>query len=467
MFSAPQVEGIQSIHKVRAGRFAAALALLILFTLAGGALALVEVPWYQSVPGMGKVTVFSAMDRSQQVDAQISGRIQRWDVSEGQTVRQGQRLGLLVDIDSKFLDPLLVQRTQQMVEAYERKRELTQLRMATLQQQRQAILQARAAALPAAEQRLAQSRQRQQQNQQTLRLAQQNLQTDRLQYERLRSLEEQGLRSRRDYELAQQAWVRSQTELERTELSLGVARRDIDIASLELQRLGSNFENDLAKIQESMLKTQEGLAEVDAVLAKSRSELSGVRQRRQQQIITAPGDGRVVRLLRLGRGETVKAGDALCTLMPAVEDPAVEIFITDFNAPLVHPNQRVRLMFDGFPAIPFTAFPWAEVGTFGGRVAVVDAVDDGTGRYRVLVVPSEDKGEIDWPQAQEGGTSRYPLRPGTQAQGWIMMDKPVPLYWELWRRLNGFPPVPLGSDKGSDTGGKGEKDYQPKPVLKR
>ena len=463
MFTAPSVPGIQSIHKVGARRFAAALALLILLTIAGAALALVEVPWYQSVAGMGKVTVYAPMDRSQQVDALISGRMEHWDVNEGQLVSKGQKIGLLQDIDSKFLDPLQLQRNQEIVQAYERKRELTQMRMGTLELQRRAVLEAREAAIPAAQQRLAQSRQRQDQNRQSLKLAQQNLATDRLQYQRLGSLEKQGLRSRRDYELAEQAWVRSQTELERTELTLGVARRDIDIAALDLERLGANFDNDLAKLQESILKTQESLAEVDAMLAKSRSELSGLRQRRMQQVVTAPCAGRVVRLLRLGRGETVKAGDALCTIMPAVENPAVEIYISDFDAPLVRPNQRVRLMFDGFPAIPFTAFPWAEVGTFGGRVAVVDAADDGSGRYRVLVVPSRVKGEIGWPAAQEGSGSRYPLRPGTQAQGWIMMDNPVPLYWELWRRLNGFPPVPLGKDKAP----KEEKSYLPKPVLKR
>jgi len=471
MFVVPREPGLISLHRVRSGGFAALLALLVVLSLIGGVAALVLVPWYQSVMGKGKVTIFSPMQRAQQVDAMIPGRIERWEVMEGDKVRKGQRLGLLRDLDSKFLDPLQVQRTQQILESYLRKRRYNEMRLATLEQQRLAILGGRQAALPAAQQRLQQSRQRQMQNQQSLKLAEQNLETDRLQFQRLKALEQQGLRSRRDYELAEQALVRSQTDLERTRLTLEVARRDIDIASLDYNRLSAGFENDLAKVQESLLKTQEGLAEIDAILAKTQSELSSLQQRRQQQVIEAPCDGRVVRLLRLGAGETVKAGDSLCSLMPSLNDPAVELMITGFDAPLVRPDQRVRLMFDGFPAIPFTAFPWAAVGTFGGRVAVVDAADDGSGRYRVLIVPSKDPHDIPWPPLQESLAGKYPLRPGTQAQGWIMMEKPVPLYWELWRRLNAFPPVPMAESKGDSKGEtkseSKEKTFVPKPVLKR
>ena len=136
----------------------------------------------------------------------------------------------------------------------------------------------------------------------------------------------------------------------------------------------------------------------------------------------------------------------------------MELIITDFDAPLVHPGLKVRLMFDGFPAIPFTAFPWSAVGTYGGKVSVVDAHDDGKGRYRVLIQP--DGQGLSWPSAGED-RARYPLRPGTQVQAWIMMDRPVPLYWEVWRRLNAFPPVPL------DDSDKKEKDFLSKPVFKR
>jgi len=318
------------------------------------------------------------------------------------------------------------------------------------------VIQARAAALPAAQQRIEQNRQRLSQGRQTVVLSRQNLETDRLQFDRIETLEQQGLRSRRDLELIQQSLVKSRTELERNQLALNLTQRDISVAELDYQRQIANFEGELAKINDSYLKAQEELVEIEATLAKLEIERSSLQVRRQQQWIVAPREGKVVRLLQLGAGETVKAGDPLCQILPLTQDPAVELFISDFDAPLVRVGQRVRLMFDGFPAIPFTAFPWAEVGTFGGKVAVVDAVDDGNGRYRLLVVPDTDPDELPWPGPHEGKTP-FPLRPGTRAQGWVMMEKPVPLYWELWRRLNAFPPVPRGEDKS----------FAPKAVLKR
>ncbi|MFN8611917.1 MAG: HlyD family efflux transporter periplasmic adaptor subunit [Vulcanimicrobiota bacterium] len=463
MFSVPQSPQLTSLSRLRTSRYAWILAWLVLGMLALSGLGLVGIPWYQSVSALGRVTVFSPMERAQEVDALIPGRIVNWYVREGQRVEKGQKLALLEDIDSKFLDPFQLQRVDQMLSAYRQKRELVAARLQALQAQREAVVRARSAALPAAQQRVEQNRQRLEQTRQSLVLSEQNLHTDRLQLTRMRQLESQGLRSRRDLELTEQSFVRSQTELERSRQSLTVAGRDIEISRLERDRLEFSLDNDLSKIAENSLKARENLAEVEAEILKLEIERSSLARRRQQQVINAPRSGRVVRLLKLGEGKSVKAGDPLCSLMPAQDDPAVELLISDFDAPLVRPGQKVRLMFDGFPAIPFTAFPWSAVGTYGGVVAVVDAHDDGSGRYRVLVRPDATSGGLDWPKPQEDQAA-YPLRPGTQVRGWVMMDRPVPLYWEVWRRLNAFPPVPLESKDG---GVKAEKEHSPKPVLKR
>ena len=60
---------------------------------------------------------------------------------------------------------------------------------------------------------------------------------------------------------------------------------------------------------------------------------------------------------------------------------------------------------------------------------MIDATDDGTGRFRVLVQPTTG---ADWP------SDRY-LRQGVRANGWVMLQQ-VTLGYELWRQLNGFPP---------------------------
>jgi membrane fusion protein, adhesin transport system len=459
-----------SLRKVNSRRFALVLAALLLLSTLGTILALLYVPWWQSVGGSGRVTVFSPSQRAQEIDAQIPGRIVQWYVQEGSVVRKGQKLALLQDVDSKFLDPQQAARQEQMLQAYQRKLQAGRARLQVIGEQRAALLQGRSAALPAARRRVEQSQARLQQAKQTLLVSEQNLETDTLQLDRLRMLEQEGLRSRRDLELAQQAAVRSRTELARNQAAQDVSSRDIDIARLEMDRLVASFDAELAKVSDTLLKAQEELAETEAACLKLQVELSTTLRRNLQQEVLAPGDGRVVRLLRVGAAETVKAGDPLCTLMPAQQDPAVELYIGDFDAPLVRTGQRVRLLFDGFPGVPFTAFPWSAIGTFAGKVAVVDASDDGTGRYRVLVVPDKTDQGVPWPAGDERQT-RFPLRPGTQAQGWIIMDRPVPLYWEVWRRLNAFPPVPMAdsAEKGEkgEKSEKAEKQHQPKAVLKR
>jgi len=95
------------------------------------------------------------------------------------------------------------------------------------------------------------------------------------------------------------------------------------------------------------------------------------------------------------------------------------------------PGNLVRLQFEGWPALQFSGWPSIAVGTFGGRVLLVDPTDNGKGKFRVLV--ESDPGDDPWP-------SRRFLRQGVRANGWVLLNI-VPIGYELWRQFNGFPPV--------------------------
>ena len=62
----------------------------------------------------------------------------------------------------------------------------------------------------------------------------------------------------------------------------------------------------------------------------------------------------------------------------------------------------MRLQFEGWPAVQFAGWPSVAVGTFGGEVMTIDATDDGTGKFRILVQPTAEA-EADsskiWPYA--------------------------------------------------------------------
>jgi hypothetical protein len=145
-------------------------------------------------------------------------------------------------------------------------------------------------------------------------------------------------------------------------------------------------------------------------------------------------------------GQLVKQGDPLIELVPVTTSRAVEVWLEGNDAALVRAGRPARLQFEGWPALQFVGWPQIARGTFAGEVKLVDLFDDGTGRFRVVIGPVNDE---PWPDP-------VILRQGVRANGWVLLEV-VPLGWELWRRLNAFPPSlpPKGSD--DDKGGGKEK----------
>ncbi|TAH13267.1 MAG: biotin attachment protein, partial [Sphingobacteriia bacterium] len=107
---------------------------------------------------------------------------------------------------------------------------------------------------------------------------------------------------------------------------------------------------------------------------------------------------------------------------------AVELFVSPMDLPLLHIGEQVRFIFDGFPAIVFTGWPEASYGTFGGVIAAVETSVSENGKFRLLVI--EDKNEKPWPKQ---------LRMGGGANGIALLND-VPIGYEIWRNINGFPP---------------------------
>ena len=161
----------------------------------------------------------------------------------------------------------------------------------------------------------------------------------------------------------------------------------------------------------------------------------------EQQLVVAPRDG-IVLSVSATEGAYLKPGSAICVVIPDAETRFVEAWIDGMDMPLVAPREVradgttvpgsiVRLQFEGWPAVQFVGWPSVAVGTFGGEVISVDATDDGAGRFRIVV--ASDPGDQPWP------SSRF-LRQGVRAKAWVLLRN-VPLWQEVWRQLNGFPPV--------------------------
>ena len=85
----------------------------------------------------------------------------------------------------------------------------------------------------------------------------------------------------------------------------------------------------------------------------------------------------------------------------------------------------------------------------------MDATDDGSGTFRVVIVPDPD--QPPWPDGEA-------LRQGVRAKGWVLLGQ-VSLGYELWRQLNGFPPLPPVEKGSSPTLPSAKKPRAPKGLT--
>jgi len=389
-------------------------------------------PWVQTVIAEGRVTALNPVERPQYINAQITGRLVRWYVSEGMHVFPGDTIALLQDIDPKFLDSNIVARAGSHVQWLIQRGEQLKQQIDAISKQLRAEIDAQTAAINAATQYVIQSRQkliaaRALYEQETL-----ELQIAEQRYRDRKALYDQGLRSLREFESARLALQQAQARFNRAQAELRAAESQLEQAEQELKLKQNEWNAKIQKTQSELNKAQESLSSVESTIAKALIDKSNIEMRRRYAVVQSPIEGIIVRLYSLGPGETIKQGEPLAIVMPEVRSLAVELLVKGNDAPLVYPGQKVRIQFDGFPAIQISGFPQVNIGTFGGIVSVVDAVDDdrGSGMFRAIIKP--DTLDEPWPNPAV-------LRPGTKARGWMLLNT-VPLAYELWRQLNGFPP---------------------------
>ena len=207
-----------------------------------------------------------------------------------------------------------------------------------------------------------------------------------------------------------------------------VSQNKLINASIQLNSLEAEYADKISKAQSDLSSSQGSLADKEGDLSKLKNYYNNLKIRNQQYYILAPQDGFIVKALKSGVGETIKETDGICTIQPSNPGKAVELYVKAMNVPLLTIGRRVRLEFDGWPALQVTGWPSVAVGTFGGRIQVIDYVNSKDGEYRILVVPDKDE---PWPEQ---------LRLGLRCVWMGGCWDDVPVWFEIWRQLNGFPP---------------------------
>ena len=404
---------------------------IVIGTLIAAVLAMF-LPWQQFVEGKGEVTAFAPVDRPQVVPSTIGGRIVEWYAQEGDVVSAGQPILRITEVKDDYLDPRTIDRYNDQLSG----------KSAAVASKREKVRQT-ATQIALLERNLRLSEQKAQtkvaQYEAEVRAATIDSSTSLTQLQRQQTMYDQELTRLTDLENAR---VKYQNAIAR----LQEKRQALQAAQIELNAVSLDYGEKIAKARSEQASTMAEIGEGSADVAKLRQNVQNLEIRNGFYVIRAPQNGTIIRAARAGIGEQLKEGETVVTIMPAAAQQAVALMVKAMDVPLLSKGRKVRLQFDGWPALQFAGWPSVSVGTFGGVVAVIDRTPGATGDFRMLVVP--DTTQDPWPKQ---------LRFGSGVLGWAMLDQ-VKVGFEIWRRINGFPPsLRDASDEGFGGGAKAAK----------
>jgi multidrug resistance efflux pump len=463
---------LPALRLARSSRIARRIARTLLIMLGATILVVLVAPWQQAVTGSGNVVAFAPLERQQLIEAPVNGRIVRWgeDIYENAYVEKGQAIVEIEDIDPLMLDRLRDQlemtrqqqdAVRQQLDASENSHEAAKTVVTSYELQRDAYRMVKTQLVAAADAYVRMAEQKVAAEKNSLQEQEAALLQEEADFHRQKALFDKNIVSEVRFQVAERKFRETKAKVDRARAHVTAAERELEGKRNERDAVERQAEISIDAAEAALRTAHGNVAKADSDVAKARNDLNRVKNevvsmqsrisRQESQIVRAPRSGYILRITANEGGEIVKQGDPLCVIVPDTQDQAVQIWLLGNDAPLVEPGRHVRLQFEGWPAVQFAGWPSVAVGTFGGTVASVDATDDGKGRFRCLIIP--DKEDQEWPR------ERF-LRQGVRANGWVLLER-VPLWYEVWRRLNGFPPA-IDMDDRSEGGTVGKIPKLPK-----
>ena len=435
---------LPALRLIQSTRAAQRLAQVLLVLLGVAIASMIFVPWQQSAQGTGKVVAYVPQERQQSVMAQTKGVVVYVSegLVEGARVKRGD---IILEMEPAAAN--LVQQINGQIGDLNTKLSTANTKAEVYAQNIRDFEAARDAAVEAAKELVSAAKAKWDAKQRLIDGYEAKELQARQNFERQKALFEKGVKPEKEVEKWKKDWDVAVSDLQAANLDVTAAEKEWEAKKSELiekQRTAQTKVDYARAMREDALgqaaTTQKEIGDYEIKL----SEL-------KRLVIYAPRDGTIFRLPVYERGQLIKEGTSLFTIVPDTTDRAVELWVSGNDTPLIHEQDHVRLQFEGWPAVQFAGWPSVAVGTFGGKVVAIDPTDDGTGKFRVLV---KQDGDQPWP------SDRY-LRQGVRANGWVMLSQ-VPLGYEIWRQLNGFPPTISSKEPGVKTMGGKKKVPLPK-----
>ncbi|MGR3810206.1 HlyD family secretion protein [Jiulongibacter sp. NS-SX5] len=390
--------------------------------------AVMFLPWTQNIRANGKVTTLRPENRPQELNAFIPGKIEKWYVKEGDLVERGDTLLRMSEVKTDYLDPNLINQVQKQVIAKRQSADAYLNKADAALDQLKALREGQRLKLNSIDNKI---------TQQQLKIASDSADLSaatnaQIAYERqfsaAQKMLEEGAISMVDFEKRRISVREGAAKVTSLQNKLNQSRQELLNLKINRNETIQEYNEKIAKTEGERFASISSATSTESDIAKLENQLSNYAVRRDFLYIVAPQSGQITSAKKAGIGENVKEGEMLVQIVPEVMEKAVELFIKPMDLPLISLGQEIRFIFDGFPAIVFNGWPNSSYGTFGGKVAAIESNTGANGLFKILVVPDQEEGQ--WPDM---------LKIGGGARG-IALLKDVPIYYELWRNINGFPP---------------------------
>ncbi len=385
-------------------------------------------PWTQNISTSGTVTTLYQDQRPQEMNTIIPGRIIKWWVKEGDFVNKGDTIVQLADVKDDYLDPKLVQRTEEQLVAKQQKIGFYNEKISATSSQVEAMEMSRNLKLNSLDNKLEQLRRKVTSDSAELVAAEIDHGIAVQQLTRAKQMISEGIIALTEFERRTAQYNKVLALLTEKQQKLQNTKQDITICRIEMSTVRQDAADKIFKAKGDIASARGEVASTDVEVAKNQNQLANYAIRGSQRWMIAPQSGQITKAKKSGINEMVKEGEMIVEIVPNHIDQAVELYVQPMDLVLVEKGQQVRLQFDGFPAIVFSGWPEASYGTFVGEVIAVETNRSENGKFRMLVVPVEK--EKKWPAA---------LKLGAGVQGFALL-KNVSIWYELWRQINGFPP---------------------------
>ena len=385
-------------------------------------------PWTQNIKTQGNVNTLFQEQRPQKLNSPIPGRIIKWYVKNGDVVKKGDTILQISEIKDDYLDPLLVERTQEQVQAKKGVREYYNAKISTTENQIAAITAAKDLKLNQIKIKIAQLQNKLKAEQAELTAVNNELKIAQDQLNRQNKMYEEGLVSLTQLQQRNVSYQNALAKKTSAENKLAQTQQEIAAQNIEQNAIIQEYTEKLSKTEGDRFQSMGQVAGSTGDIAKLENQVATYKVRKGLYYILATQDGQITQLTKAGIGEIVKDAETIGIIVPKKINYIAEIYVKPVDLPLIRENQKVMLTFDGFPAIVFSGWPNSSYGTFSGKIIAIENSISENGLFKAIV--AEDKTQKRWPPN---------MKIGTGASGIAILND-VPIWYEIWRNINGFPP---------------------------